>query len=590
MERIKKWVWVSIVDYLKSQGQDSSKEARVKLAAEQWIENYNFSAGKNTELLNKLAGSRDSWATNISPTLPGTWSQVIDQSAATYGTDPAVDNLIASQYINKEDKLKETYIDKVGMDTGLYADIQNIDTQIQQTYKIIWMPDRDIFSRRDISPQEKIALSRERRDTAVKRNTHLRTLQQAKQKEIADLAKYEADKEREKQASLKAAMDYQKLVLEERKFGLEEKKFWLTFWKAEADLELKQKQLLLSESKFWLEESKFIASEVKDSDLIIWSFWSLDVWGKYGNWNVTQTYGTWSVLADDNVELVTWKVWTPGIDLAGSLWDSISAFKWWKIVSVVSWQTNIPEDKWGETGWSYWNQIVIQDDQWQLHYYNHLESVWNYKEWQAIQKGQLIGTMWNTGTSTGVHLDYRVKSNRWWEDPRAFMSKTGKWAENVNFTSVADFNKSTVTHKVSKISNETANNLVIQDMWDNKIGSKNISQMLKNDSISQELVDDYTNITYWMQFYTNRTDDQIVAALKEIDFENRSKSARDDELLQIAMAGKLNDWDDDLFEWGYFDIDENGYEEIDEYFDDVHKSIKEANERAEELRKKYNIK
>lgn len=43
-----------IVDYLNSIGKPSSKEARKKLAEQYGIENYDFSAEKNTELLNKL--------------------------------------------------------------------------------------------------------------------------------------------------------------------------------------------------------------------------------------------------------------------------------------------------------------------------------------------------------------------------------------------------------------------------------------------------------------------------------------------------------------------------------------------------------
>lgn len=46
----------SIVDFLKSQGQDSSQATRAKLAAENGIVGYDYSAEKNTELLKKLRG------------------------------------------------------------------------------------------------------------------------------------------------------------------------------------------------------------------------------------------------------------------------------------------------------------------------------------------------------------------------------------------------------------------------------------------------------------------------------------------------------------------------------------------------------
>lgn len=44
----------SIVDYLKSIGKDSSKKARLQYAKEYGVKNYNFSAEKNLELLEKM--------------------------------------------------------------------------------------------------------------------------------------------------------------------------------------------------------------------------------------------------------------------------------------------------------------------------------------------------------------------------------------------------------------------------------------------------------------------------------------------------------------------------------------------------------
>lgn len=44
----------SLVDYLASKGQQTDKASRAKLAAQYGIQNYDFSAAKNTELLNKL--------------------------------------------------------------------------------------------------------------------------------------------------------------------------------------------------------------------------------------------------------------------------------------------------------------------------------------------------------------------------------------------------------------------------------------------------------------------------------------------------------------------------------------------------------
>lgn len=82
------------------------------------------------------------------------------------------------------------------------------------------------------------------------------------------------------------------------------------------------------------------------------------------------------------------------------------------MVKVVSGKSNIPQSEWAKTGGSYGNQVVVKDQSGKLHYYNHLQDVGNLKEGQAIQRGQVIGTMGNSGTSTGTHLDYRVESEK----------------------------------------------------------------------------------------------------------------------------------------------------------------------------------
>ena len=52
----------SLVDYLASKGQQTDKASRAKLAAQEGIQNYDFSAAKNTELLNKLKSKEKSSA------------------------------------------------------------------------------------------------------------------------------------------------------------------------------------------------------------------------------------------------------------------------------------------------------------------------------------------------------------------------------------------------------------------------------------------------------------------------------------------------------------------------------------------------
>ena len=68
--------------------------------------------------------------------VPGTPARV-DTSNASYGKDPAVDNVLESQYLNQKNYLTESYLEKVWRETWITADIQNIDDKILDTYKII---------------------------------------------------------------------------------------------------------------------------------------------------------------------------------------------------------------------------------------------------------------------------------------------------------------------------------------------------------------------------------------------------------------------------------------------------------------------
>ncbi len=60
----------SVVDYLRSQKQDSSIQARQKLAAEKGITNYTGSASQNTQLLGILKGTNAPASTTVPPTAP----------------------------------------------------------------------------------------------------------------------------------------------------------------------------------------------------------------------------------------------------------------------------------------------------------------------------------------------------------------------------------------------------------------------------------------------------------------------------------------------------------------------------------------
>lgn len=74
----------SIVDYLKSIGQDSSFANRKKLAAANGISNYTGTASQNTQLLNKLRGGSSSSAVTYTVKSGDTLSAIAKKYGTTY--------------------------------------------------------------------------------------------------------------------------------------------------------------------------------------------------------------------------------------------------------------------------------------------------------------------------------------------------------------------------------------------------------------------------------------------------------------------------------------------------------------------------
>ncbi len=84
----------SIVDYLKSIGQDSSYNNRKKLAQAHGISNYTGTAAQNTKLLNILRGSGSSSSSNNSSYYPkynGSTSSIVD-ALKSIGVDSSYNN------------------------------------------------------------------------------------------------------------------------------------------------------------------------------------------------------------------------------------------------------------------------------------------------------------------------------------------------------------------------------------------------------------------------------------------------------------------------------------------------------------------
>ncbi len=122
-------------------------------------------------------------------------------------------------------------------------------------------------------------------------------------------------------------------------------------------------------------------------------------------------YGDTSKIKTDNQKLANGEVGTPGIDIGGRVGSAIP--------STVSGTVTFVGNNGG-----YGNQVVVTTSTGDTHYFSHLNSM-NVKEGQEVQAGDLIGGMGNTGNSTGPHLDYRVKQNGEWVDPKQFFG-TGK--------------------------------------------------------------------------------------------------------------------------------------------------------------------
>lgn len=200
-------------------------------------------------------------------------------------------------------------------------------------------------------------------------------------------------------------------------------------WDAVNITDLNQIETLLSEWKTPLEVVATMRADEKFQDNVsAWNYDIKEVWDvtyklnkdtwKYevltgwstvmDQYRVTQDYGATSPNGIDNVLLANGETGTPGIDYAMPKDTDVTSF--------VDGTVDFVGPK-----WDYWTQVVVVDKNGNKHMYSHLNA-WSVKKWDPITVWQIIGKSWNTGFSTGPHLDYRVRGWNWsWLDPKAFI-------------------------------------------------------------------------------------------------------------------------------------------------------------------------
>lgn len=573
--RIQKWIWTKLF----SENENKQQFVWTDIAQKIWLTWADQKEFQDTGSYSKPAqalidkyktGGRVPLVKVPTSTTLSTWTTVdnttmwMSNQNATYWKDPAVDNIIASQYINSKDKAMQTYTDKIWMETGIYADIQNIDTKVLETYKILWMSDQDIFSRQDISAEEKVAMSNQRKNLATNRITNLRKIQQAKQDEIKTLAEYEKKKAEEQQQAYKDWLAYLKEINDAKKFDLDIQKYNLDVDKANSEWQFKAEAADLAREKYNLDRSKAISETpgIYYNDFQI----SQNAWAKSPN------------------SRDTWYNWgTPGIDFAMPVWTDVVSTISGKVIKVWN-------------NWDYGNQVVIQDEYWNQHMYSHLsESL--AQVWETINSWQVIAKSGNTGFSTWPHLDYRVKNTSWtWSNPNDFLKKTDKKQENFNFSTWYDYLNSTIPNLTKVIPPENAKKVILNDMKDLSLVTINtkdwsldfseIDKLRMWGKISWDLASAYKWIAQAYKLWQPLSEEEIINNLTTRFDDAKTIENQKDILIQLALAWKLQ-WPS--FESSWYN-DWEWYDFLQEKFDDVDWIIKAAIDKADQLKKQYNLK
>lgn len=173
-----------------------------------------------------------------------------------------------------------------------------------------------------------------------------------------------------------------------------------------------------------------------------WEFKTINYWGQTGVWEFPTTAWVnpeqWGWKQTNIAEYTQIYKWSPAnpnwLDLAGNKWSVIKTPVSWKVIFV--WDA-----------WDWWTQVRIQDSEWNIHQFSHLDSAL-LQDGQVITAGSMLGTMWNTwnvlkwdwSTPTEdelaqwrwTHLDYTVydeNDNALWLDVAMWYA----WIENTSW-------------------------------------------------------------------------------------------------------------------------------------------------------------
>ncbi|MCU0499665.1 MAG: M23 family metallopeptidase [Anaerolineae bacterium] len=123
--------------------------------------------------------------------------------------------------------------------------------------------------------------------------------------------------------------------------------------------------------------------------------------GTGGGWGRPMAIGTYTVTRG-------FSSWHPGIDLAAPIGTSVYAANSGTVIFA------------GRNNWGYGNAIVISHGPFAT-LYGHLNSV-NVSCGQTVGTGQIIGTVGNTGNSSGPHLHFEIMYNGIRGNPQSTIS------------------------------------------------------------------------------------------------------------------------------------------------------------------------